>query len=238
MKIIGIYCIRNLINNKVYIGQSLNIKQRIRQHKSQLNLNKHTNSYLQRSCNKYGLSNFEFIIVKECTIDEIDKFEKYYIDKYDSINKLYGYNLESGGNLNKIISDEAKNNLSKSHLGIKPSNNTKQKMSDTWKKKFQEGYVNPMTGRKLTQDQIEVISKHSKSRKHSKETIQKLSDSRIGKCNPMYGRNHSIETRIKMSMNQQGENAHRYGKKHSKETIQKIIETKRRKKEGDLIGAS
>lgn len=211
---IGIYCIRNLINNKVYIGQSLNVKQRIRQHRSQLNVNKHTNSYLQRSVNKYGLSNFEFTILKECTIEETDKLEKYYIDKYDSMNELYGYNLEGGGNLNKIISDEAKNNLSKSHIGIKLSDNTKQKMSDTWKKKFQEGYVNPMTGKKLTLDQIEVIRKHSTGRRHSKETIQKISESRMGEGNPMYGRHHS------------------------KETIQKILETKRRKKESDLIGTS
>ena len=51
---IGIYCIENTINNKKYIGQSVEIENRWSKHRSELNKNKHDNDYLQKSWNKYG----------------------------------------------------------------------------------------------------------------------------------------------------------------------------------------
>ena len=53
----GIYQIRNIINNKIYIGQSLNIKTRFLQHKQALRKNRHPNQHLQNAWNKYGKSN-------------------------------------------------------------------------------------------------------------------------------------------------------------------------------------
>ena len=57
----GIYAIKNLINNKMYIGSTSDFKSRCRSHRTLLNRNKHFNKHLQNSVNKYGLSNFEFI---------------------------------------------------------------------------------------------------------------------------------------------------------------------------------
>ena len=51
---IGIYMIRNLSNNKVYIGQSTNINRRWNDHKMKLKNNIHYNEHLQKSYNKYG----------------------------------------------------------------------------------------------------------------------------------------------------------------------------------------
>ena len=50
---IGIYKIENKVNGKVYIGQSVNIKKRWKQHKYELNSNNHVNKHLQASWNKY-----------------------------------------------------------------------------------------------------------------------------------------------------------------------------------------
>jgi group I intron endonuclease len=60
----GIYQIKNLKNNKIYIGSSKNIKERFLQHKYNLKNNKHCNPILQNSWNKYGEENFEFIIIE------------------------------------------------------------------------------------------------------------------------------------------------------------------------------
>lgn len=59
---IGVYMIRNNINGKVYIGQSVDVRDRLWHHKSMLKNNRHENSYLQNSWNKYGADAFEFMV--------------------------------------------------------------------------------------------------------------------------------------------------------------------------------
>ena len=112
-KICGIYCIENLINNKVYIGQSIDVYQRLSSHKSALKHNRHDNTYLQHAYNKYGAENFDFSILCECTPDELDNLERYYIlDVYNSTDRSKGYNRESGGTLRKIVSKETRKKIS------------------------------------------------------------------------------------------------------------------------------
>ena len=94
---IGIYKITNLINNKVYIGQSVDIKQRWNSHKRQSIIpNKEYNKYLYRAFRKYGIENFNFEILEECSREKLDEKEHYYIILYNSNNDQYGYN-ETGG---------------------------------------------------------------------------------------------------------------------------------------------
>lgn len=76
----GIYKIRNLQNNKIYIGSSNNIKRRWQKHKALLRYGKHPNSHLQSSWNKYGESLFEFSIVELCGVENLLNREQYYID--------------------------------------------------------------------------------------------------------------------------------------------------------------
>lgn len=88
--------IKNNINDKSYVGQSINIENRWTHHKSELNNNKHINDYLQNAWNKYGEDNFSFIVIEECKESELNEKEIYYINKYNSMNN--GYNLCEGGN--------------------------------------------------------------------------------------------------------------------------------------------
>lgn len=92
---IGIYAIHNIKNGKYYIGQSKDIEYRWKQHKSRLKNNKHENKHLQNSYNKYGFENFEYVLLEECDIEELDRKEILYITKYDSYNN--GYNQDLGG---------------------------------------------------------------------------------------------------------------------------------------------
>lgn len=95
MNICGIYIIKNIITNTVYIGKSININNRLRDHKSSLISNKHKNKYLQRAFNKYGLENFLFEILEECECEKLNEKEIYYIKKFNSLNE--GYNMTGGG---------------------------------------------------------------------------------------------------------------------------------------------
>jgi group I intron endonuclease len=76
---IGIYQITNKINNKIYIGQSVNIKERYAQHvRNSINKNTHTYNYpLSRAFRKYGSDNFELVVLEECSIDELTTKEQY-----------------------------------------------------------------------------------------------------------------------------------------------------------------
>lgn len=91
---IGIYKIENLINHKVYIGQSKHISERWRAHRTKYQVE---DSHLYRSMRKYGINNFTFTIIEECSLEELNTREKYWIAYYDSTNKDKGYNRTEGG---------------------------------------------------------------------------------------------------------------------------------------------
>lgn len=106
----GIYQIKNIINNKSYIGQSTDINKRIAKHKTSLRQNKHDNLYLQNAYNKYGEDNFVFNILCKCDFNELDDKEIFYIKQYDSYNN--GYNLTQGGDYNPNFNKYGKDNPS------------------------------------------------------------------------------------------------------------------------------
>lgn len=112
--IIGIYMIKNLSNNKVYIGQSIDINRRWNDHKAKLENNNHENSHLQESYNKYGKDSFEYSIICQCLKEELNDKEKYYIKKYKSYDNKYGYNLTKGGEQYEF-NDETIDKMRKSH---------------------------------------------------------------------------------------------------------------------------
>lgn len=95
---IGIYKITNNINNHCYIGQSIDIEKRWKDHKKPYNWKREHNKPLYLAFQKYGIENFSFEVIEECTTKQLDLKEKYWIDYYDSYNN--GYNMTTGGETN------------------------------------------------------------------------------------------------------------------------------------------
>lgn len=104
----GIYYIENKVNNKIYVGQSINVHKRINRHKYLLKTGTHSNIYLQRSFDKHGKNNFDFGVIKLCDVDELNSLESRYIKMFNSVYGQEGYNLTTGGDSNYSYSDATK----------------------------------------------------------------------------------------------------------------------------------
>ena len=234
----GIYLIRNLINGKKYVGStgsSQGFNKRWRDHKKDLKGNYHDNQYLQNAFNKYGESNFEWIILEECSDYELILREQAWINYNDSMNPKYGYNLVSADRY--VFSKEAIKNISdglleyyKTHdgpnKGIKLSQETKEKMRKS-KLEYFETHDGFTLGIKTSPETKEKISKTLTGLKKSdshKENISKgltgIHKSDLHKKNlskSLVGHIIADETKEKMRKSH-------IGKKHSDKTKQKMSE--------------
>lgn len=102
-----IYSITNTKNNKRYIGYTNNVKRRLYDHFTQLNLNQHPNKKLQED---YDPKTFKAEVLEvfiNLSTKEIVEIEKQYIEKYESYTN--GYNQTKGGEYNtkkQIFTDD------------------------------------------------------------------------------------------------------------------------------------
>lgn len=96
-KTIGIYCIENLVNHKIYVGQSICVEDRWSKHLSSLRRNCNDNRRLQEDWNQYGESSFSFRLLESCSKDELDEKESFYISLLKADRKDVGYNFTDGG---------------------------------------------------------------------------------------------------------------------------------------------
>lgn len=142
----GIYTIKNIVNNKCYVGFSSNIRRRWGHHRYELRGNRHTNRFLQADWNIYGESSFIFDIIEQCDLARLAERERFYVQLHRANKRKYGYNITEGGEGN---------------FGLVVSKSMRKKLS----KKF-SGEGNPMYGKN-----------------HSQQTKQLLSEQRIGNKN-------------------------------------------------------
>ena len=87
---IGIYKFENLINGHKYIGQSVDIERRYKDHimraTNDFSSNSEYNSILHQAIRKYGIENFSFEIIEQCSKKDLDKKEIYWIQYYNSFH--------------------------------------------------------------------------------------------------------------------------------------------------------
>lgn len=93
----GIYKITNIENDMCYIGQSVNIAERFKQHiKRGLGAEVATKTKLYTALEEFGVENFTFEVIDECQPSQLNEREKYWIDFYHGVD--FGYNSTAGNN--------------------------------------------------------------------------------------------------------------------------------------------
>jgi len=217
MKICGVYCWTNKINNKKYIGVSVNIYKRWKQH---IKLSKDgKNRKFYDAVRKYGEENFKKEILEEFKIFDKKKMkerEDHYINLYDSLKN--GYNTELGYN---TITDhpnieEIKNKISQKAKRRRWVNNGVTQLT-TDIDNINE-YIN--NGWKL--GRLKFSGKHIKSLSDSHKGHSPTKETRIKLSKLWLGKNHSEETKQMMSNKLKGRYSlewyiNNYGEKIGKE---------------------
>lgn len=121
----GIYCIRNTVNSKVYIGKAKDIYVRMRNHIYNLRKqSKDENRHLINAWFKYGEDAFEYFILEELEFDEdnLKLRELYWMDIYSSTTRDNGYNLRKDSSTKMIVHEETRKLMSENHSGVKNPN--------------------------------------------------------------------------------------------------------------------
>ena len=176
----GIYCIRNIVNNKMYIGSTNNFDNRKYRHFHQLENGIHHSILLQRAYDKYGKDSFVFEILKICDNDEdLLKIEQEFLNKlkpfspngynvstiasncvlYGENNGMFGKKGENNPNFGRKNSEETLKKMSNSQKGVHKSEESKQKLSKTMKEQYKNGRTPPTLGKKLSNETKEKIRK-------------------------------------------------------------------------------
>lgn len=113
-----IYIRKNLINGKCYIGQTKSIISRNYNWKHE---KIYGNQIITKDRDLYGFDSFELAILKECDDYESDKWEDYYIKKYNTLFPN-GYNIKNGGISGWHHAEESKYKMSEAKKELYKTN--------------------------------------------------------------------------------------------------------------------
>jgi len=177
-----VYCIKNIINNKEYIGLTTRtLEERWKQHIRESNREGgwEWNTPLGNAIKKYGKDSFEVFVLEECSSEtEMKQKEIQLIRERKSLAFETGYNLTLGGDgrLGYKLSEETKRKIGEGNKGKTYTAESLEKMSVAAKKRC-VGKPSPMDGKKHTEESKQKIISFLTGRKHSEESKRKRSES-------------------------------------------------------------
>uniref|UniRef100_UPI0030E2A719 hypothetical protein n=1 Tax=Dematophora necatrix TaxID=2751867 RepID=UPI0030E2A719 len=177
----GIYKWTNKLTNDIYVGQSINLAKRFMRYFNLSYLKNRESLVISRALIKYGYFNFSLEILEYCDIINLTEREQYYLDK---LNPRYNTLKIAGSSLGHKLTEETKTKISESLKGIyvqeksalygrTHSEETKALMA---LKKSKEN--NPLFGKNHTEETKDLMRQKALGRKHSEETLLKMSASR------------------------------------------------------------
>jgi group I intron endonuclease len=225
----GIYFIISLVDNKRYVGRSIDIHRRLNEHKRELNKNIHDNKHLQNAWSKYGASNFVFVPFLFCDVTASIIEEQRQLDFYNSQESRLLFNISKssmagpseiehrssiseGGRKRAPITEETRAKLKAARARKVFSEEERAKISAASKgrkhtEETRKKLSDKAKGRKLSEEHKKKISEAGKGRVPSEETIKKIAQKNTGK-------KRTDEARKKMSDAHKGKPVSENAKKH------------------------
>lgn len=174
-----VYGIRHKGSGRIYVGITIQrVDKRWAYHRWALRSNRHSNPYFQKAWNKYGETDFEFIVLDECDSQEsLDQSECQFIESFAG----QAYNLKTGGGFGGAPSEESRKRMSAAGKGKPKSEITRQRMSEGNKgvkrAHTAEGKARSLAARIESFQRPEYREKRRKAalgRRHTPEARQKM----------------------------------------------------------------
>lgn len=128
----GVYVIKNVKNNRVYVGSSIDLDKRCCDHSSDLNRGVSRNKSLQEDWDLFPDGSFEFEILEECDSSLLLDKEQFHMDKITQKmgwNFLYNRHPNAGSPKGFKFSESTKRKMSISHKGVDLSDEHKKNIS-------------------------------------------------------------------------------------------------------------
>lgn len=167
---IGIYKITNP-KGKIYIGQSVNLKKRFYTYKTPKSFKSQIKLY--NSILKYGFVNHLWEIVEECSVELLNEREQYWQEYFNSIEEGLNCKLTSTKDKSGFLSQETKDKISKSKLGVK--------LKEERKPRERKSVYPKGVGRKHSEETKEKMRKAKLGKPLSKQHIEKMKNTLKGR---------------------------------------------------------
>jgi group I intron endonuclease len=190
--VIGVYAIVNTASKKSYVGSSKNVKKRFLCHASFLKRGKHHCSHLQNSFSLHGENEFQFRVLAECaTREEAQELEQALLDIWHDDFYNASKRADHLHRLGRPLDEATKQKIGFKNSGAVRLPEQRKLISESLKKRYQEGMQSPQLGRK-----------------HTPEAKAKIRNKRALQISPRLGAITSKETRLKQSLAKKGNRCH------------------------------
>jgi group I intron endonuclease len=161
----GIYCLKNTLDERCYVGSAQKLNYRLWNHKHKLIKGTHANNILQNFVNKHGIDSIYFEILEPVEINNLIIREQYFIDV---LKPEFNILPKAGSSAGTIMSEEQKIKISKNRTGILHTEDTKRRISET------------MTGVPKTKEHSAKVGLKHKGKTVSQEQKNKISKANKG----------------------------------------------------------